>query len=239
MTLNTKAFFTRIYAKIKLEWKRLLYQEILVLGDSHVSVFRHEHFRTSFPKYYFHVIGIIGATVSGFKNPNSKTKALSIYKNYIKRTTAKIMIVLLGEVDVGFVIWYRAAKYKTSVAEMLEEALTNYQKFLLTTSEKFKIICISAPLATIKDGQDFGEVANARKSVTATQQQRTELTLQFNQRMQDFCQQHEIVYLSLDRESLGSDGLVDSKLLNSKLTNHHYNRKVYAEMIAKHLKTII
>lgn len=222
-----------------LQIKNLFRQEIMVLGDSHAAVFKHELISSSFPNYYFNIVCVPGATVSGLENPNSKTQAFQIFMSCIKNSKAKTTIVLLGEVDAGFVIWYRAEKYKIQVSEMLETALSNYQKLLSTLLETSQVICISTPLPTIKDGQDWGEVANARKDVKATQLERTKLTIQFNALMQDFCNKNGIRYLSFDNESIGENGLVDSRLLNFNSTSHHYAKHVYAEMIISKLKKCI
>jgi len=216
--------------------KNIFRQEILVLGDSHAAVFKHTLLTSSFKNFYFNVVSVPGATVSGLENPNSKTQAFQIFMNHIKNSKAQTTIVLLGEVDTGFVIWYRAEKYKTEVSEMLDAALTNYQKLLLTLSGKSRVICISTPLPTIKDGQNWGEVANARKDVKATQLQRTMLTIQFNKTMQAFCKENGMTYISFDEESLGEDGLVDSRLLNFNSTSHHYAKHLYAEMIINKFK---
>lgn len=239
MKAKVKLLFRKVYNELLLKYRRLGREEIIVLGDSHVDVFRHKLFSFSFPNYFFNIVCVYGATASGLENPNSKTQTFLTLINHFKGSKAKTTIVQLGEVDTGFVIWYRAEKYNTSVSEMLEKALINYQKLLLTLSKTSRVICMSTPLPTIKDGQHWGEIANARKKVKATQLQRTKLTLQFNMRMQVFCKKNGISYLPFDRESIGQNGLVDSRLLNSNSTEHHYAKDIYAEMILDKLKESI
>ena len=238
-TNKFKSFALKLCDYLYQRYRKLFYEEIIVLGDSHALVFRHSLLRTYFPNYFFRVVTVGGATVSGLKNPNSKTQALPIFMNHINNSKAKTAIVLLGEVDTGFVIWYRAEKYKTQVLEMLETAWTNYQQLLSELSRTHRVICISTPLPTIKDGQDWGEIANARSDVEATQLQRTKLTIQFNSGMRGFCERNAMTYLSFDEESIGQDGLVDSRLLNSNSNDHHYATSVYAEMIIHKLKKCI
>jgi hypothetical protein len=212
-------------------------QNVLVIGDSHTGVFRGAAIRAHFPLTAFKVVSVVGATASGLQNPNSKTQALPTFMDCIERTPeAQKVIILLGEVDAGFVIWYRAQKYGTSVEEMLEKALFSYQEFLLKFSDQRQLICMSAPLPTIKDGQAWGKVANLRKAVKATQEARTQLTLKFNQRMKAFCQEHEIEYLDFDQASLGADGIVEHRLLNKHPTDHHYDYDAYRKMILPALK---
>jgi len=213
-------------------------EEILVVGDSHAEVFEDPMFRQAFPQYYFHCVVVPGATISGLTNPKSKTQAMPIFRKEMERSSARKSIVLLGEVDTGFVIWYRAEKYRLSVDEMFERALENYRNFLGELSERFETVCVSTPLPTIVDDQDWGEVANLRKEIRATQRERTDLTLEFNRRMEEYCRERSIAYLSLDEESLGADGVVKRELLNRNPTNHHYDRERYASMLIRGLRQL-
>lgn len=216
--------------------KRKLRKEILVLGDSHASIFFQKGIRRAFPKSFFNVINVGGATASGLANPNSKSQASSRFAEALEDTTAKRVIFLLGEVDAGFIIWYRAAKYGEPVEEVMAKAVETYTGFLSKVrSSMDEVICISAPLPTIRDGVAWGDVANARKEVTATQLERTGLTLRFNEAVRAICESHGIGFISLDRESLGSDGLVRPELLNSDPDDHHYEPRAYSEMLLKPL----
>lgn len=235
--MKIKSLLRKRLRRLVLWGKKRAYKEVLVLGDSHAKVFTAKRFKSAFPYHFFNIIKVAGATVSGLQNPNSKTQALPKFMDNLKKSTARTTIVLLGEVDVGFVIWYRAEKFKTPVDPNLEEAIVNYQKLLRTIAEKSHVICLSAPLPTIQDGQDWGEIANARKSIQSTQLQRTELTIQFNKRMQDFCETNGFIYLSFDDESLGENGLVNQYLINSEPNDHHYDTEKYADMIINKLKT--
>lgn len=216
-----------------------LTEEILVLGDSHTPVFNHSAFNKSFPESFFNVVTVIGATASGLENPNTKTQAYPIFKEALKQSSAKKIIVMLGEVDTGFVIWYRAKKYRESVAAMMDRAIASYSKFLQEVAEHHEVVCISTPLPTIKDGNDWGEVANLRREVTATQVERTVLTLQFNRAMQVFCQQHAIRYIMLDEDCMGENGIVSELLLNRDPTDHHYDQDRYAGLLIEKLVDIL
>jgi hypothetical protein len=214
-------------------------REILVLGDSHTPVFNHPSFTSAFPEDHFNVVTVIGATASGLENPNTKTKAYPIFKDALKHSTAETVIVMLGEVDTGFVIWYRAQKYQESVEAMAQRAVTSYSRFLLEIAEKSKVICVSTPLPTIQDGNDWGDVANARREVTASQLERTKLTLEFNQEMQAFCQQHHITYIMLDQMCLGENGLVKNELMNTNPNDHHYDADRYAALLIGQLADVL
>lgn len=214
-------------------------REILVLGDSHTPVFNHLLFKEKFPDRFFNVQTVIGATASGLENPNSKTQAYPIFRETIKQTAAKQVIVMLGEVDTGFVIWYRAQKYRESVAAMMDKAIASYSGFLAELKMRFDVVCISTPLPTIQDGNDWGDIANARREVTTSQLERTALTLEFNRTMQEFCMRNGIRYVMLDDVSLGENGIVKAELLNSDPSNHHYDQDRYACLLVEGLARII
>ncbi|OIQ77288.1 hypothetical protein GALL_410220 [mine drainage metagenome] len=214
-------------------------KEILVLGDSHTPIFNHPSFRERFPELRFNVVTVIGATASGLENPNTRTQAYPIFRQALEKSSAAKVIVMLGEVDTGFVIWYRANKYQESVSAMKDRAVASYSRFLLEVAERFEVVCISTPLPTISDDNDWGEVANARREVTATQLERTALTLEFNREMQAFCERHGLAYLMLDEVSLGEEGVVRSGLLNRDPNNHHYDPDTYSGFLIDHLTGVI
>jgi hypothetical protein len=215
---------------------RIRYEEVLVLGDSHALVFNNRLFRSKFPKFFFNVIAVLGATVTGMTNPNSKTQASSIFLQHLGTTKAKVTIILLGEVDTGFVIWYRAEKYNLPVSQLLVTAIEDYKNIINRISTFTDVICIEAPLPTIQDGQHWGEVANLRSAIKASQLQRTELTIEFNEAIKEFCFKKHITHLSFKEESIGSNGLVLKSLLNADPNNHHYCLYSYANVIIEKLK---
>lgn len=208
-------------------------EEVLVLGDSHVRVFSSLRLRAKLWRYHLNIVSVSGATASGLENPNSKTQAYQKFDQALTATRAKKVVVMLGEVDTGFVIWYRAYKYDAPVSEIFTKTLLTYGQFLkLVKARGLSPICVSAPLPTIQDGTAWGEVANQRKSVSATQRQRTELTLAFNEEMERLCRAEGIPYLGLDACSLGEDGLVKTELMNRNPFDHHYDKRVFARVLS-------
>jgi len=146
---------------------------------------------------------------------------------------------MLWEVDTGFVIWYRAEKYGESVEKMFNDAIKKYTKFIDELTAFGNIIVISTPLPTITDDNDWGEIANLRKEVKATQLQRTELTLKFNKNIEYFCNKNDISFINLDNDSLGENGLVKKELLNKSKFNHHYNKITYSRLIISKIRNIL
>jgi hypothetical protein len=83
----------------------------------------------------------------------------------------------LGEIETGFVIWYRAEKNDCSVSVSPELMVSSCDDFRLSISAGTQIVVVNARLPTI---QDLCEVASLRRAVTVTQIERTKLTLELN-----------------------------------------------------------
>ncbi len=212
-------------------------KKILVIGDSHVVVFNNREFLISNPLTHYEVCSVGGATVSGLENPNSKTQAYQIYREKVAEKKYDEIIIMIGEVDTGFVIWYRAQKYGEAINMMLDKAIINYKKLITEMSEHANVKVVSVPLPTLDD-DSAGEVAMARKEINVSQKDRTNLTIEFNRKIKEFCDEQAIPCLNLDPFSIGEDGLVLKELKNSNPLDHHYDTSAHAKLIIKQLEHI-
>lgn len=226
-------------------------ENILVLGDSHARVFGVSHARIFkkrflktllFQKKFF-VFSVLGATISGIENPNSKTQSRNIFRSAIEKYKGKVnkCIVLLGEVDTGFVLWHKHENDGTDINELLNLTVEKYARFLKEIDDAgMQVIVISAPLPTIKDDCAWGEVADLRKNIKADQLTRTKLTVQFNSIVNQICSEYSFVYLSMDDISLNKKtGLVKKIFRNISKKDHHYNRFIYSLALYFKLKRIL
>jgi hypothetical protein len=211
-------------------------KRVLVVGDSHAKIFRHFRFLYGLPKIHFTVSAKGGATASGLATPNSKTQAYQRFRKALDEIPRDLVMVQLGEVDTGYVIWYRARKHDSSVNEMFDLAIKTYTGFLLEIAATDKVLVLSAPLPTISDGNDWGEVADQRKEVVTTQKERTDLTVRFNQRVEAFCKEHGMAYLNLDKDCMGEDGILAGYYLNPNPLDHHYHEPRYIGLLCKRLR---
>src|SRR5258706_4558832 len=184
-------------------------EKIYAFGDSHLDILNELNSGRYFLSYCFDVTWVGGATAQGLVNPNSLTNCLEIFNEKIKLIENKEskLIFLLGELDTGFIIWYRANKYNESIEFQLNRSIKNYFTFLDDLkSQGFKnIYIVSAPLPTIKDDQSWGEVANLRKEIKATQKERTNLTLDYNSRLKDYCGANGFKFVDFDSELLDKE----------------------------------
>lgn len=207
--------------------------KILVCGDSHTKAFRrtHEHFQ-------FDLCEVGGATAQGAVNPNSKTNSLQIFTDRIRYTEQydKILI-MLGEVDCGFVIWVRSKKYDISVDEQLTSSVQNLFTFITniieTTNYRYSdfIVCGSI-LPTIKDQTDKRYLGGARSEVEASQKLRTKKTLQYNDELSKKCNELGCNYIEITKSLIGDDGLIRQEFLSQNPYDHHLDdRKAFQEWI--------
>ena len=216
-------------------WKRQGIRVIECFGDSHVAIFRRLDGIPGSIGFRFRCVSVDGATASGILNPNSKTNANRVFNawlNRLPRTTP--VLFMLGEVDLGFVIWWRAEKYGESHVKTAEQAVQNYTSFLAQVRQSHPLLIVSSvPLPTIRDGEYSSQVANFRREITASQKERTDLTLWFNRQLKAWCTCQSVAYLDLDPLTLDrKTGLIKSSLLNKKPWDHHYEPDTFCALLA-------
>lgn len=217
--------------------KLLSKRYVEVYGDSHADVLNY----LRLTGVWMNICSVRGATAFGVANPNSKTNASKIFKYYLDGLHHKRdLIYLMGEVDCGFLIWLLSKKREVSVRDLLNEAISSYTSFIRENS-KFagKVIVISAPLPTIKDGEIVGEVAKARNEVQVPRKERTQLTLEFNREVELFCEANGFDFVDLDEKSLGRDGFVKDSLRNKNGHDHHYDRDAYLRLLGASLSRLL
>lgn len=216
------------------------------IGDSHTSVFEYvrDHFVWKKTKFRFCVVP--GATAMGLANPNSKTDALGKWNEYLRQVPRHHSLLFsLGEVDCGFVIWYRANKHGLSVEEQFQRSLGNYTGFIeQVILQGFRsVYVLSAALPTIQDGQEWGEIARlrkeqlTRKEVSASLQDRTKLTLRYNHALRAFCDRVGAVFIDLEAETIDGDtGLIKPRFLNKDPLDFHHDCENVSDVLVPLLK---
>lgn len=204
------------------------HKKVLVLGDSHATVFKEINRRGLSGRFHFDVCSVQGATVSGLKNPNSITKASSIYKfrSLLNRWFDYLILVHLGAVDCGGLIWKKVEQENLTI-EQAEEYLLNAYASFIRTLELYGfagITVMSIPLPTIGDAAtaSHGAVALQRKGIRTNQRVRTEFTLKMNDRLRRFTEKHGHEFLNFDYCLDSQQKVVSSMNKNSDPLDHHY-----------------
>jgi hypothetical protein len=202
-------------------------EHALCLGDSHVTVMEH----VELPGVWFRTKPLVGATASGVLNPRSKTNSLEKFTTHLEAAKPWQQVLLqLGEVDCGFVIWHRARRRNLAVEEQLTLTLDAYAKFIeLVVSMGFRrVVVLSAPLPTIGDDPTrWGEIANLRKTVTASQAERTGLTLRFNEGLRMRCDALAATFVHITSGQLDpATGLIDKRFVRETRDHHLADRPI-------------
>ena len=250
--------FKQIISKMLQQYNRILFnsrwiaernseKHVLCLGDSHTRVFRyiakHSLAKREKMPLRFDVVSVVGATAQGIANPNSKTNAFAIFRRRLSSVKSwQYVFLLLGEVDCGFVIWYRAQKYEENIQTQLTYSVDNYCNFIqqVKATVGTNVFVISAPLPTIADNQAMGEVANARKEVKATQSERSDLTIEFNRLLRERCHTLGVGFIDVTSAQRDpSNGLIHQRFINPDGLDHHLNNAEYSHLILKEIRQVL
>lgn len=194
------------------------------------------------PGVWFRVKSIEGATASGLPNPKSKTGAQQAFARALGRARPwHQVLVQLGEVDCGFVIWYRAGRHGLSVEEQFTQTVGAYEAFIAKVLAMGfrRTIVLSVPLPTISDdGVKWGKVARLRESVTASQAERTRLTVRFNAELSERCRALGASFVDVTSGHTDrATGLVSARFVRES-DDHHLADGPYSELISSRLAAL-
>lgn len=216
---------------------------VLFLGDSHTKYFTYAARKGYLGERRTASCVVFGATAGGLTNPKSHTGALLQFRHFLsEQPDNSILLIHLGEVDCGFVIWYRAQKYGEGVEKQMLEAVDAYCAFLdeVRSNYHHSVIVTGATVPTIRDHTDWGEVAHLRREVTASLAERTALTLAFNNELQQRCADRKILYLDLTDTLLDPlTGVVADRFRNPDPADHHLNKRMVSPLWADILNPVL
>ncbi len=219
------------------------YRILYGLGDSHLRVFYYIKQQQMLSKTSLRLKRVVASSAMGLPNFDSKTNARRIFEAFIASDVSPrdSLMFLLGEVDCGYVIWSRAQQHQLSVENQFERSLKHYQDFVLQVNERgyHNLILASVPLPTLRDGQDWGEVGDQRRNITATLRERTDLTFQYNQRLRQFGQQHGFQYLDFAQDLLNPEtNLLDDRFRDPNPLDHHLDSVTLAPVVIRRLSEL-
>lgn len=216
---------------------------VVCLGDSHLFVFRddlpHDQNVTHLvPHAWFDTCIVTGATARGLVNPFSYTNALNVYRRRIELAEPWQPVVFqVGEVDCGFLIWFRARKQGEPVDEQLRHSIESYVGFIGEVRARGfeQLYVLSAPLPTMRDGHEWQGSARARTAIRdVPQRDRTELTRRYNAELARLAGDYEFVDVTeptLD----ATTGLISDAYVNPSQDDHHLAVEPYSRLVAERL----
>jgi hypothetical protein len=216
---------------------------VYYLGDSHVRYFKKVAKIGLLAPHELSGVEVGGATAVGMRNPNAKTNALGRYRKWITDKPREAIVVFhLGEVDCGYVIWYRADKYDEPIELQMNNSIDAYFEFIdeLQGMGFRRIVITGATLPTITDDDQTGEVVVKRSAITATQKERTDLTIQYNAALKREAQRRGLPYIDIDEDVLDPvTGVVRERMRNPNPEDHHMNGNLAAVLWARKLRDAI
>ena len=248
------ASFGLQFANWQFDYLRYLsnYKIIHCLGDSHTHLFQDIERRRLMNKTIIRSVKVGGATAAGIANINSVTKSLRIFQRYIRFIKKKSYILfMLGEVDCGYLIWHRAKKHNTSVESQLQRSIENYQNFIIHLIDEgyHNLILSSAPLPAILDEKDWGDLDRSSKDITPTYLQRqntqpiirerTDLTIEYNNRLRIFCNENAISFLDFEQDTLNQQtNLIDNCYRQANPSDNHLETDMVLPIIVKKMRSL-
>lgn len=147
----------------------------------------------------------------------------------------------LGEVDCGFVIWYRSNKYNESIDIQLKQSVEAYMVFVSGLIRSgINVVLTGAVLPTIRDGQDWGNVANLRREVKVSLLERTRLTLAYNEQVENMAREIGAAYTDITAETINREtGVVDDYYRCEDPTDHHLDYEKAGRLWAAKINAVL
>jgi len=218
-----------IITRNKVRWR----PRVLVIGDSHMRVFRHWVWTLLRPGWRFDVNYVPGATLGGIHNLGSASKAREIFNAALQTKKYTQIMVGLGEVDMGYALWIRARQKKMTADALLLELIDGYRLFLQQLAEFAPVTVIAAPYQTVVNWQGKDDdVGHLRVKAGVSLYERNMMTQRLNAGIADCCKVLALNFVDGDN-ALNADMAVKSWLVNPNAPyDHHYRRGRYALWLA-------
>jgi hypothetical protein len=221
--------------------ERLTGRRILhCFGDSHAVVFKNMVKQSTLERTWIDFVIVQGATAFGLANPNSRTNAFGAFSSVVARLPVRrSLLFMLGEVDCGFLVWHRAQEMGVRVDGQFELSVRNYTEFLegLLAQGRRSLLVAAVPPPTIGVGKTSGEVANARRGVTASLSDRTAMTLRYNSRLSEWSKQNGCVFLDYTNSMIDpATGVIRDEYRHPDPLNHHAHPDRFRELMAGRLR---
>jgi hypothetical protein len=212
------------------------------LGDSHARVFDRIQEGALLRRTSLDVTRVLGATALGMANPNSRSNALVDFTRALRGVPTDLpLITLLGEIDCGYLLWYRADRAGHDVSVEFEQSLAAYTGYLADLQQRghSRLIVAMVPPPTVQDYAEWAGLDNARKHVTASLAQRAELTRSYNRRLREWAGAHRAEILDYEDDVTDpATGMVRPELVHPDPLNHHLDPERFAAVVASRMREL-
>ncbi|MFT4021748.1 MAG: hypothetical protein QM666_09555 [Acinetobacter sp.] len=220
------------------------YPELIFLGDSHTCYFDYGIKKGLYKPYKASTCIVDEATALGLKDSDSFTGESKRFREFlIDKPKNSYIFLHLGEVDCGVLIWFEAQKNQISVQDQAKQSIDAYFEFIegLRSEGYNNIIITSATLPTINDDDHASEIVLLRKQkVSATFQERTDLTVYFNKLLRTRAKKVGIQFIDVTTSFIDrATNFTHLKFRNKKLGDHHMDNNYASVVWSKHINDFI
>ncbi|WJW75307.1 lipopolysaccharide biosynthesis protein [Thiohalobacter sp. IOR34] len=205
------------------------------MGDSHCNIFPVVNRTGCMPGVYFRATVVQGATAYGLANLNSRTGAARIFGEWLSRMPRhRPLLFLLGEVDVGYRAWKKAEQAGVTAREVIEESLLRYFEFMeLCQARGHRVALVTIPLPSVRDS-DAAAMDVQRPGLSASQWERTRLSLEFNAALRRWAADHDAYLVDLDEALLDPDtGTLRKEYYKGKRGGNRLEPQAFARLICR------
>lgn len=213
---------------------------VLCVGDSHSEIFSYSKLNLEFHSTIFFSYAVNGATATGIRNPVSKTNARNKILFYLKMIPRSVNIFTsFGEVDCGFLFWYKNQKYKLKLETQVEKAFGNYVKFINYVKKiGFNSIGIyNIPLPTLDYYNPVTYKWSLRKLVKVNIENRANVTSNFNKKLKLLCKDNGYKFIDTNKTIFNRNKRrVYEKYINKDMNDHHIKYCTAYKVLIKELK---
>ncbi|MDB9900157.1 hypothetical protein OAC86_01280 [bacterium] len=217
-------YFTTILSRRKEGYIKTAHDatKLLLIGDSHAEALSaYEGSDFYFDRGLKH-----GSTARGCINPDSKTRAFHFFNNGIKLTDAKHVVISLGEVDCGFMIWLKHQHDGTPINQLFEESMTNLMRLIkehvMLKFNTKNIFVMTIPPAFIVTNTDKRHLNGDRAAVDPSLNERKNLISKWNKRLLKESKKIGFNLIDINNKIIDKHtGEINSKYRTPYQWNHH------------------
>lgn len=212
---------------------------IKVIGDSHTSIF--DGYQGD--EFFFKQVRVHGATARGSANLKTKTNSLELFREGLKGKKADKIIIGLGEVDCGYVIWWQNKFKQKSIEDALNESIDGMFNFIENeVSPIYKaneIILMSVIPPVIEDNTNSKFLEGRRSEVNPSLDERLALTNVWNSKLANRCKELGYYCINMNTKLLDENNRVKKEYRNPNEWNHHLWESSTISVFLEEAKSIL